>query len=70
MVYKDAPTSEIHSFKTFCSSQLLVESESSCFTIEWLQLVLVSKERAWMQGCLEVVLDYLGKTKFCTLMAV
>jgi hypothetical protein len=33
MVYKDAPTSEIHSFETFCSSQLRVESESSCFTI-------------------------------------
>jgi hypothetical protein len=33
MVYKDAPTSEIHSFETLCLSQLLVESESSCFTI-------------------------------------
>jgi sRNA-binding regulator protein Hfq len=33
LVYKHAPTFEIHSFETFGLSHSLVESESSCFTI-------------------------------------
>jgi hypothetical protein len=39
MVYKDDPTLEIHSFETFCLSRLLVESESSYFTIALLGAV-------------------------------
>jgi hypothetical protein len=33
LVYKHAPTFEIHSFETFGLSRSVVESESSCFTI-------------------------------------